>query len=270
MAYKNKKEYKEDKRKWNNGRMQARMQGGYQDFKVREAAWLQMQALKDDDKKKSKSKSKSDKKPDRGSGKFEDIKGALKNDAKKGSDAAKDLASKQVAADNKRIKELESLILSQKNQFSKQQQAFTSQLADLKLGFADQLGQYQSQISDYKGLIGDMKSDYAQSLNSLENRYDKKVGQLGGTIDTLQGQLTNSQQQFQTAESARLFAENRADNLRSAFVPQANPTATSVSYGDDREAVTTTRKARDNRLSDLTVLSGLGTAANPLAGLQLA
>ena len=93
MAYKNKKEYKEDKRRWNNGRMQARMQGGYQDFKVREAAWLQMQALKDDDKKKSKSKSKSDKKPDRGSGKFEDIKGALKNDAKKGSDAAKDLAS---------------------------------------------------------------------------------------------------------------------------------------------------------------------------------
>ena len=56
--------------------------------------------------------------------------------------------------------------------------------------------------------------------------------------------------------------------MLNAFVPQANPTTETVAYGDER--TDTTRKRRNNQLSDLSILSGLGPTANPLAGLQLA
>ena len=55
--------------------------------------------------------------------------------------------------------------------------------------------------------------------------------------------------------------------MRNAFVPGANPNALSVGYGDGRKKK---RQTEDNLLSDLTLMSGLGTQSNPLAGLQLA
>ena len=75
-------------------------------------------------------------------------------------------------------------------------------------------------------------------------------------------------QQLNAANAAREDAERRAANMRNAFVPQANPTATAASYGDQRP--TTERRSSNNSLSDLNILSGLGTKTNPLAGLQLA
>ena len=73
--------------------------------------------------------------------------------------------------------------------------------------------------------------------------------------------------QLKSANAARSAAEKRASNLRNAFVPTANPNALSVLYGDNRRA---DRRREDNQLSDLSILSGLGTTSNPLAGLQLA
>ena len=80
-------------------------------------------------------------------------------------------------------------------------------------------------------------------------------------------QINAMQQQLQSAAAAQQAAEQRALNMRNAFVPQANPSAMSVAYGDQRRMA---RNRNNNQLSDLTIMSGLGTASNPLAGLQLA
>ena len=65
------------------------------DFRVREAAWLQMQALKDDDDDKKESKPKSSGKADRSSGKYDDIRKAQEEDRSKGSKTAQSFKNKK-------------------------------------------------------------------------------------------------------------------------------------------------------------------------------
>ena len=101
---------------------------------------------------------------------------------------------------------------------------------------------------------------FADQMAELQAAYNNQLAQL-------QSQQSYFNQQLQTANAARVEAENRANNMRNAFVPQANPTALSAAYGDER---TSSRQRSDNQLSDLSILSGLGTTSNPLAGLQLA
>lgn len=101
---------------------------------------------------------------------------------------------------------------------------------------------------------------FADQMAELQAAYNNQLAQL-------QSQQSFFNQQLQTANAARVEAENRANNMRNAFVPQANPTALSAAYGDQR---TSSRQRTNNQLSDLSILSGLGTTSNPLAGLQLA
>ena len=57
-------------------------------------------------------------------------------------------------------------------------------------------------------------------------------------------------------------------NMQRARVPEAEENAFSAQIGDQRED--TTREKESNRLSDLSILSGLGTQSSPTAGLSLA
>ena len=69
----------------------------------------------------------------------------------------------------------------------KQQSAYMSQLADLKLGFAISLGSYQSQINkyqnqigDYKGLIGNLQP---KAIGSLKKRiWQSNLGSLDKAV----------------------------------------------------------------------------------------
>lgn len=92
-------------------------------------------------------------------------------------------------------------------------------------------------------------------------------GQLGQANQAYAAAQQQMQAQLQAATAATFAAEKRAANMRNAFVPQANPSAMSVAYGDQR---VNNRARANNQLSDLTIMSGLGTVSNPLAGLQLA
>ena len=112
------------------------------------------------------------------------------------------------------------------------------------------------------------------SAASLADLNDLFLGQLGAVEDRMSQQqdafntaqaFTN--QQLNAANNAFLREQQRAANMQNAYIPQANPNAFSIGYGDGR---TSRRKREDNSLSDLTLLSGLGTTSNPLAGLQLA
>ena len=253
MAYKNKKEYKEDKRKWNNGPMQARMQGGYQDFRVREAAWLQMQALKDDDDDKKESKPKSSGKADRSSGKYDDIRKAQEEDRSKGSKTAQSFKNKkpEKAGISKELqKQLDALTLSNSN--------LNKQLASNSKSYEKQLAKTQA--------------GYEKQLKRMQASSDKALQQMQAMMLSQQQQAANTQQllqsQLSTANNALTEQKRVSANLANAYVPQAEASADTVIYGDSREQV---RKQRNNQLSDLSIVTGIGNAGNAgLAGLQLA
>ena len=179
---------------------------------------------------------------DRSSGEFDDIKGALGEDAQAGRDAASDLDNRNVEQAN----EYQSIIDGLLAQQATQQSSFDSALAAQSASSAASLGQLNDLFSSqYAGLEQQMAAQQ-QDFNNAQA-------------------FTN--QQLNAANNAFLREQQRAANLGNAYIPQANPTAMTVGYGDGR---TTRRKQDDNQLSDLALMSGLGTQSNPLAGLQLA
>jgi predicted flap endonuclease-1-like 5' DNA nuclease len=99
----------------------------------------------------------------------------------------------------------------------------------------------------------DQLNDAIKNLNNAANN---------PTNTALQNQLT-------AANAALAAASKKQNQMAKAFVPQANPNAL-VSAGTTNSANSSARPAQSNQLSDLTILSGLGTTSNPLAGLQLA
>lgn len=179
---------------------------------------------------------------DRSSGEFDDIKGALGEDAQAGRDAASGLDNREVNEANSFQTIIDGLMASN----TANQTAFEDQLS----------------------------AQAASSAASLANLNDLFVGQLGD----VQSRMAQQQEDFNTAQAftneqlnaannAFLQEQRRSANMGNAYVPQANPNAFSIGYGDGRAS---RRRREDNQLSDLTLMSGLGTMSNPLAGLQLA
>ena len=119
----------------------------------------------------------------------------------------------------------------------------------------------QQLLTDEK--ISGITDEYTAELDGLS----LQIQELGSINDNWAAANAFMQEQMLSANAARDLAEQRASNMRNAFVPNANPTALSVLYGDNRKGG---RRQQDNQLSDLSILSGLGTNSNPLAGLQLA
>lgn len=105
-------------------------------------------------------------------------------------------------------------------------------------------------VDTYEGRMADDRDAYNNSLNSLRDAY------------TLQ--------EAQTTRMNEIYADQqrRSQNLRRAYVPSSNQVAGNPMVGDRRKG----RKAADRKsaLSSLTISTGLGRNANPLAGLQLA
>ena len=113
-----------------------------------------------------------------------------------------------------------------------------------------------------KGLqdqINTINTDLEAIPNTLKDLLDLQKEENKQTNDAL---LTS----LQSANAAFLEQQRIAGNIAKAYVPNANPSAALPAIGDQRDS---DRKVKNNRLSDLTVLSGVGTQRNPLVGLQL-
>ena len=179
---------------------------------------------------------------DRSSGEFDDIKGALGEDAQSGLDAASDLDNRNVEQANQYQEIIDGLMAQQ----ATQQSSFDSALA--------------AQSADSAASLGQLNDLFAAQYSGLEQ-------QMAAQQQDFNNAQAFTNQQLNAANNAFLREQQRSANLGNAYIPQANPTALSIGYGDGR---TTRRKQDDNQLSDLTLMSGLGTQSNPLAGLQLA
>ena len=133
---------------------------------------------------------------------------------------------------------------------------------------ARQAEQYQSQTdaltASFESQISNLNEANAANIAGLNAQYDQQAAEFADFQAVAAGQLAAAEANYQ--EQQRMVG-----NLQSAFVPEANPNAFNASVGDQR--ADDSRPKRSNNLSDLSALSivsGLGTAANPLSGLQLA
>jgi hypothetical protein len=141
---------------------------------------------------------------------------------------------------------------------------------------------YQQQMDAAQARINEMQSAQAQTIQGLTLDFNNQLAaastsadqRIKGLNDLMLQQQANSQstinllqQQAQAAQAAYTEQARQASALSQAYVPNLNPSAATATLGDQR---TTTRYQTNNSLSDLAIVSGLGTNTNPLAGLQLA
>ena len=106
-------------------------------------------------------------------------------------------------------------------------------------------------------------TDYQAVIDGLSLQNET----LGSIADGFEATNTYLTSELSTANAAVEEANRRTKNLRTAFTPGANPNAMSILAGDYRKS---RRRREDNTLSDLSILTDLGSNKNQLSGLQLA
>ena len=145
------------------------------------------------------------------------------------------------------------------------QNAATARSEQLRQQQADQYqADFSAMSTTFQQQIDQLNSANAANLQSLNRQYDQQTQAFNAFQDLAASQLATAEANYQN--QLRM-----TENLYTAFVPEPNPSAFTASVGDQRTE--TSRKTQNNKLSDLSslsIISGLGTASNPLSGLQLA
>ena len=117
-----------------------------------------------------------------------------------------------------------------------------------------------------------LSDQFTQRLAELTSGFNDRYGALEDLLSTQQNSMTQFQTmmqgQMQAAQNSYNQQVSMMQNMQRAVVPEAEENAFSAQIGDQRED--TSRTKENNRLSDLSILSGLGTAASPTSGLSLA
>lgn len=108
----------------------------------------------------------------------------------------------------------------------------------------------------------------AQMQIDFESRYSGLQDMMLQQSQQFQSSMQMMMQQSQAAQAAYQEQLRLSQNMAKAYVPAAEKTAETAAIGDQREIPT--RDVKNNSLSELSILSGLGTSSNPLSGLQLA
>lgn len=177
----------------------------------------------------------------RDSGEYKEILAAQEEDRKAGEEMAE------------KLKELEAQV----GGISPEVQ---SQLDSLTLANTNLTDQLTASATQYQQQLDAAAAQSAAAMQRMEMMMLQQQQQAAQTQNLLQSQLASTQSALQSQQ--RMSA-----NLATAYVPQAEASAQSVTYGDAR---TQRRRQVDNSLSDLSIVSGVGTGTSNLAGLQLA
>ena len=156
---------------------------------------------------------------------------------------------------------------------------------------------YENALKDAQQAVTDIQKKSVQDLQNLTKGFNTRIAEMNQAFDRRYGNLQSQandrynslnnvlisrtrdfnkqldQAAAQNAELQGLYSDSQrmAANQANAYVPDANPGAQSAAAGDDRaNLLSTAAKKKTNELNNLSILSGLGTQANPLAGLQIA
>jgi hypothetical protein len=153
--------------------------------------------------------------------------------------------------------------------------------------FEDIIGSLQDDIAAANQRAQDFADQQAQGIAdntaALNAQFEERLARLTEGFNTRYGQLesvfekqTASMMQFQQQMQGQMQqAQNSYNqqvqmmqNIQNSRVPVAEENAFTAQIGDQRED--SSRDKENNRLSDLSILSGLGTSSNPTSGLSLA
>ena len=243
---------------------------------------------------------------DRGSDKVGSLKFAKYADKRDGQREAKAYANKAVDPVLDKLKESNK----DRKNLRKDLSNYSSNLNDLNaanLGLNDQLGSLQGmynnaidRINGYDKITNGLTKELGalrKSANNDRNEFNEEIGNFNTLINNLEmkndglvadyeQRIANDRESYNTSlgllqdsyalqseqatQAAQIYADQqrRSQNMRRAYVPSSNQVAGNPLVGDRRKG----RKAADrgSALSSLTISTGLGKNANPLAGLQLA
>ena len=157
-------------------------------------------------------------------------------------------------------------------------------LNTLTEGFSDRIGamnrdfseRYEQQQADFNQLFDQQAADSQRQFESYAKSAEARYNDLNDVLLTRTNDFNASMERAEaryselqgTYEETQRLARNQAN----AFVPDANPGAQTALAGDDRVRFqqSQAKKAKQQELSSLSVLTGIGQQANPLAGLQIA
>lgn len=121
-------------------------------------------------------------------------------------------------------------------------------------------------------LISTLGQQFQDQLAALTQGQEARYAALEGVLQQQSQAMAESQammqQQMMAAQQSYSEQLRLMQNMQKANVPEAEENAFSAQIGDQRENVT--RKKENNQLSDLSILSGLGTQGSPTAGFSLA
>ena len=123
---------------------------------------------------------------------------------------------------------------------------------------------------NYSNQISALQDGFAEQLAGVTASNEAALGALQGQIEQQSAAFAQAQAQFGSALAAQQaqFQEqsNQFANFQNARVPAAEKTAAAElnAFQSNRS------RTQKSPLSSLAIVSGLGTQANPLSGLQLA
>ena len=139
---------------------------------------------------------------------------------------------------------------------------------------------YARNQEEVRRLNSQFDQRYQQQQQAFDRRYgvlDTQYKNLGNRFEDLTGAFNDLGDQYkaqgaQLEETTGLYREQTrlANNKARASVPAPVQSAVSPVSGDSRQAEALGRRRRDNTLSSLTILSGLGAAGAGAPGLQIA
>ena len=259
-AWKSKSDMKEADKAWNNGRLRARNPAAAQAHDARVRAYKdQLKSNKNNKKNNNNRRSAPATSAPRDTGKYEDIRAAQAEDRAAGQKMANELKNMQaqVGGISPEVqKQLDNLTLANTN-LTKQ---VDTQAANNEANTTAFQNQLNDTVTDYQTRLDNQAQANRDAMAQMETLMLQQQQQAQQAQALLQSQLLSTQNALQTQQ--RMSA-----NLANAYVPEAEQSAQTVSYGDRRR---NRRRASDNSLSDLSIVSGVGSGAGLLSGLQLA
>lgn len=125
-------------------------------------------------------------------------------------------------------------------------------------GIADNTAMLTAQFDER---IAQLTAGFTERYGKLESMFEQQSSQMQEFQQMMQGQMMQAQNSYN--QQVQMM-----QNMQNARIPGAEENAATAQIGDQREDKT--RDKENNRLSDLSILSGLGTSSSPTAGLSLA
>lgn len=160
--------------------------------------------------------------------------------------------------------DLSSILAQQEAAFATQQEGIAAQTAAQQQALQDMLQQQQTSAAAQQEAMSAQAAQQQQALQDLMIQQQQAY----------ETQMAEARQREQAMAAQAAEAQRQAMAVANAYVPGLEPTAASPVLGDARNM---TRTSAANTLSNLSILTGLGTSggvtsttSNPLAGLQIA